>query len=201
MSVINNNLWNKAKWSRATFASAGESSIPVFGLIFKDIESGRLIFENWRQLIGAIDENEMIRLSIVKGVDKGNPLKFVIHVTQSRESLRVQYGNRPFTQISRFKFFEPDSHENLDFFVREYERKGEYILAPIGITAQGLKPYLDHSLLKRKFYITDAWKVDSQHEDAPAIKNPENVLIPTGVSNPPIKDLLELKQRLRSEKS
>ena len=201
MSIINNNLWNKAKWSSATFASAGASSIPIFGLIFEDIESGRLIFENWRQLIGETDENEMIRLSIVRGVDKGNPLSFVINVTQSRESLRVQYGNRPFTQISRINRVEPDSHDKLNLFVRDYERKGEYKLAPIGITAQGLKPYLDHSLLKRKFYITDAWKVDSQHEDAPAIMHPEKVLIPSGVSNPPIKDLLELKQHLRSEKS
>lgn len=200
MSIINNNLWDKAKWSRATFASAGPSSTPVFGLIFEDIESGCLIFDNWRQRLGTDDANDVIRLSIIKGVDKNNPLSFIIKVTQSHESLRAEYGNRPFPLFSRLKIFEPDSHINLELFVREYEGKGEYKLAPIGITAQGLKPYLEHSLLKRKFFITEAWKVDSQHEDAPAISNPEKVLIPSGVSDPPIKDLLELKQRLRSQK-
>ena len=61
-SIINTHLWNKAKWSRATFASAGSSSPPFLGLIFANFESGLSIFQNWRQKIGAVDEQEVIRV-------------------------------------------------------------------------------------------------------------------------------------------
>lgn len=170
-SIINNNLWNKASWSRATYASAGASTVPVLGLIFQDAESGKAIFQNWRRRFGKIDEAEVIRLSFIMGIDKNQPLHFLIHITQSQDSLRTEFGSRRFTLAPRIKQLEASSLDNLNLFITAYQESGEYYLAPIGITENGLQPHLDLTLLKRKLYVMDAWKVDSKHEDAIAITN------------------------------
>lgn len=199
-SIFNNNLWNTAKWARTTFASSGSSSVPVLGLIFQNIESGRSIFQNWRQRFGAFDEEEVIRLSFIRGVDKNRPLTFLIHITQSHDSLRAEFGSRPFVLIPRIKIVEASSHDNLDLFIKAYEEKGEYNLTPVEVIANRLQPHLDLRLLKRKLYVTEAWKVDSKHEDAPAITRPEEALIPDDVIDPPILDLQKQLERLRSRK-
>ena len=92
----------------------------------------------------------------------------------------------------------PDSHQYLEFFQNEYNRLGAYFLAPMEIISGRPKPIMELCILKRNIFITEAWRIDSQHEDAPAVNEPEKAIIPDGESNPPISDLILMRARFRS---
>ena len=162
---------------------------------------GRLIFKNWRQRLGKNDEKEEVRVSFILGVDKNNPLHFKINITQSFDSLLAEFGNRKFVRISRSILSDFGSRKNLDNLTKFIADTGEFELAPVCETDQGPHPYLEHSIQKRKLYVTDAWKIDSQHEDAQSIAYPEKVLVPEGVTDLPIDDLQAVLRHLRSQKS
>ena len=189
-TIINRYLWDRAEWRGTAYFSFGSDYPPVLGLLFHNIEAGKKIFDDLITRLGKIDENELIRIAVLKGIDKVNPLHYVVHVAAKREAYTdLTQRSKCIVSISRLNLMEANSHKNLSFFQREYARFGVYFLAPAEMTDSAPMPMMEHRILKREFHVNDAWKIDRQHEDAPAIRDTESVLVPEGVTNPPIRDL------------
>jgi hypothetical protein len=74
LSLINIPLWNRAEWSGTIYAFVPNSEQPpIVGLAFKDASAGKSIFEAWRSKLGRIDDEERLRISIIKGIDAADP--------------------------------------------------------------------------------------------------------------------------------
>lgn len=197
-TVINPHLWKKARWRGTAYASFGEDYPPIIGLMFDETETGKLIFSQLVERFGHSDEKEEIRVGIIKGVDRENPYHYRVHIAPSRSAMILAKDlSGSVVSLSRIHLMEPTSHQHLDFFQKEYDRLGGYFLTPVEVVSGKPKPIMDLRILKKEIFISEAWRIDSQHEDAPAVNEPEKAIVPAGEHNPPIKDLISMRERLR----
>ena len=173
-TIINPYLWDRAEWGGTGYFSFGSDYPPVLGLLFHNIEAGKKIFDDLIIRLGKIDENDLIRIAVLKGIDKVNPLHYIVHINAKRDAnTELMQKSKNIVSIARHNLMEANSHKNLSFFQREYARFGVYFLAPAEMTDSAPMPMMEHRILKREFHVNDAWKIDRQHEDAPAIRDPD----------------------------
>ena len=75
ITLIRDALWEPAGWSATGYATAiDDSTPPILALLFKDQQAARQIFREWRQELGAEDEKDRLRISIIRGIDQKSPL-------------------------------------------------------------------------------------------------------------------------------
>lgn len=87
-SIIDIDLWNKAKWSGMAFVSdPGLSDPPIACFMFENEKAGEEIFKRLRSQFGATDYQEEIRLSFIEEISKKNPNDYKVHFGSSRDVL------------------------------------------------------------------------------------------------------------------
>ena len=199
-TVINPYLWDDAKWHGTGYFIFDINYPPVLGLHFRNPEAGFKIFKQLQERFGPVDMDELIRVAILKGIDRSKPLHYRVHIAASRAAYEMQSrAGKPVMLVSRHHLMEAETHRNMNVFINHYQRLGAFYFAPVENSPDGIRPKLDLSVIKRDFYITDAWKVGTQHDDAPAISPTDDITVPTKVNNPPIYELQKfLKLRGRS---
>ena len=70
LSLINVDLWNKAKWMGTGYiTSENPAELPFLLLMFDNPEAAVDIFAGWRDSLGPEDAKEQLRVSIVTGVE------------------------------------------------------------------------------------------------------------------------------------
>ncbi len=185
-TVINNHLWDRAGWCGTAYMSFGPSNPPVLGLMFDTIEYGRKIFEKWVDDFGTKDEEDLIRISIVKGVEKNHPIHYMVQVSADFDALEKTNSNKSIIAISRLNLMEATTHQHLEFFISEHERTGCYFVVPVELTPEGPQPIMGLKILKSKINVIDAWKVGPNSQDCPAIRDPSRVLFPANEKNAPV---------------
>ncbi len=194
-NVINFQQWSEAGWNGVACVNLDSHPFPVLALKFKDIGIGKMIFKQWKYYFGEDDEQDSIRISVIREIDKNNPLHFVFHITQRDNTFDVDEYHRNFLGLnSRAALVQPDSTDTLESFINNCEGK-EYALAPEPETSDESIPMMGYAIRKRTFHVTDAWRINHKHEDAWAIANPENVIVPKGVAHPRINRLIDVRQR------
>lgn len=192
-SIIDDELWNKAEWN-----GFGYMSHPYYGfgllLCYNHGDAGRKIFENWIKLVGKEDKKELIKLTIIKGIDKNNPhwYRVLVSTNIDKESLE---SCSLFMVASRFHEMNPTSSKNLDDAIHIFNSLKHYILYPAKIADNGIdiEPFLDMGILKRKLDVRDAWEIGENDLDCIAIKENDQPIIPDDISDAPILKLLQRK--------
>ena len=106
-----------------------DSAPPVLALVFKDEESAKQIFGGWRQELGVEDESDTLRVTIIRGIDQGNPFNYrvVIGINLPKDSAGL--GTRYTSVISRINTMTPTSDDNLVRFLKAFEKCGLYVLS------------------------------------------------------------------------
>ena len=84
-------------------------------LCFKEIEAGKLIFREWIDKLGKIDEQEQLRISIITGIDKRKPASYRVIVSTNPNMMKVT-GAHHFIIVNRMFTMEPLNHNNLNNF-------------------------------------------------------------------------------------
>jgi hypothetical protein len=195
-SIINNHLWDKAKWE--AFGSFYQGTF--FGIFvgFANAEAGKKIFEEWIDRFGREDKEERIRVCIVKGIDKKNPYSYRVLVTAKLEKEDFAPDSVIYTTI-RIHEMIPKTSETLDDLIRMYTQLGYFGLFPAEFDKATLriKPSFELGINKRELSIRNAWEIGEHDPDMPGIKKHDDPIIPVGEINPPIKKLLE---KLRNRK-
>jgi len=79
LSIIDKNLWDKAKWKGFGFFK-DLSGMGIF-IVYENEETGKKIFDDWINRVGKEDKDELIKITIVKGVDKKNPFWYRVHIS------------------------------------------------------------------------------------------------------------------------
>lgn len=171
ISVIRDNLWNKAGWQGMGYLIARDRP-PIICFSFENIEYGRKIFAAWRGQFGQADENDIIRLTILKDISKSRPYDYRVGITAN-----ITADLSPAKLVAsttRRCTMTPESSANLDNFLGAYEAFECFWLAPAAVGAGGM-PDVDYSmcLLKREINIRKSSDVGEHEVDSPLLNTPD----------------------------
>ncbi|GAA6176736.1 hypothetical protein [Sulfitobacter pacificus] len=199
-SVVNTHLWDQAQWMGIAYLYSDGPTPPIIGFGFTDSEAGKAIFRAWRQEFGERDEADSIRLSLLTGIDKNEPLAYRAHITRSRTTIETDDINdgKMFWQLSRMQTMYPTSKAHFDGFIERYEKLGCYFIAPVEMTAAGeTVVHSDVALLKREIHIKEAWTVGPDDDAMMGLLEDDEIAIPEGISDPPCDEVKSLRRRLK----
>ncbi len=190
-SIINQHLWNAAGWQGMLYGYVAPNQPPILGLVFGDEQKGRAIFQEWRKWFGKRDENDEIRISVVKGIDRGNPFHYRGTINRDMDAISKD-ERKQFVVVSRMTTMTVNDHKNLEMFLSNLAKCGYYFLVP-AFVGEDEQPSLalDQAILKRKFHVRDAWQIGCHDIDVMAVKPEDDVIIPKGEDNPPIHELFK----------
>ena len=172
-SIINIRLWDEAKWSGCVFGMF--SYIPFIGFMFENFDAGKEIFSQWIDLLGREDKNNTIKLTVIKGISNNNPFAYKVAVSYNEQNIRTE---GVLGLITRFRRMDPSSSQNLEDFLANQKRSGQFILLPSYM--QSGKPEIDLSqaILLHKIYIIDAWQIDENSTLRCVIQVDDDIVIP-----------------------
>lgn len=199
VSLIRERLWNRAGWTGTGFLTDPTNKYPpVFALIFSNREAAKEIFKYWREELGKADRLEQIRITVVRGIDKTYPHAYRVIVGLNPESFQVD--KRLIMFVSRVHRMDATAPDNLDRFIHAYDSFGTFLLAPAHASTgfDGAQtPEFDISLAiaLHHVHVRDAWEIGLHDIDSVAIKENDEPIIPEGVMDAPVFELL----RKRSE--
>lgn len=189
-SLIQISLWNQAGWKAIGFQTCeGETPMLIFG--FEHVAVGEKILSNMAKTIGANDPDNILRIVLIRGINKQHPAHYRVVVTNNigitdAGITKIQ------TALSRIHTMTPDSSINLERFLKDYELYKKCHIATWN--AQGkLVSHLLTSGVVTKY----AWEIDENDQEISAIGLDDDVFIPEGMANPPISRTLAKIRSLR----
>jgi hypothetical protein len=134
-------LWRKARWSATTFQwHPTNAAPPVMGLVFDDASAGKLLFQNYAKKINHTDRFEELRISIIEGAPAGQPEGYSVHLCPDQESLAAYataqgevLNPQTMLLLGQWNRMYPTqkSEPLLPRFKAEFEKHGEFLLAPV----------------------------------------------------------------------
>jgi hypothetical protein len=191
--LINVRLWNKAAWSGVMFMSA-EGVPPVLGVLFRNEAAAENIFEELVETVGENDLKSRLRVTIIRGTSQQNPHTYRVQFSENFEASE----NAKIMMVSRIHTMEPTSSANLDRFLAAYEEAGGYLLTFAVMDPKKSAPssptWKKGSFLRiRELNVISAWQVGPNTIEAVAIQADDDPIIPKGVEDPPVRELLNEK--------
>lgn len=198
-SIIDNPLWDKALWSGCGFIQAKNfSEPPILLLLFKDIESGKKIFEEWRirQEKGCLN----MRLAFILHVDINHPTWYKVIVSQDINDIRKESVGRYVLQSARVVTMKPETSEGIDTFKVLFKKFGFCKFSSVYIDdnqhivindPQQRCPFL---LTIKNISFREAWEIGVDDQDCIAILPNDNPMIPEEhKTDAPVIELLKRK--------
>ena len=104
-------------------------SPPILALAFRERDPARRIFGFWEEEIGKVDEAEVLRICIIRHVDRNNPHHYRVVIGSNLEKANLGKGDF-FAMMSRIHTMTPEASRNLDSFLEAYHNVGAYFVAP-----------------------------------------------------------------------
>ncbi len=193
-SIINMELWDKAMWKGMLFGFA-PGSLPVIAPVYANIDSGRAIFAEWIRMVGGQDENDLIKVGLIKKIDKDNPLFYKGIFTSNLDMLPKTNKTRYFTIVSRFQRMESTDNSNLLLFektVRSAQHNWKFWIAPAYLNPKTGQPemLLEYAILKNSITIKDAWEIGKNDWLSAAITVDDAPIVPPHIVKAPIMDII-----------
>lgn len=128
LSIINVHAWNPARWRGLGFGYRGD--IPAVFVLFEQEVPARKIFERWRKRVGSVDENGLIRFSIVREIPNEAPHHYFAIFSSKEPELDDLSRKDWVVMANRSMFIEPSTDANLNQFLKLYKVAKRYILCP-----------------------------------------------------------------------
>ncbi len=202
VSLIRNPLWNRAGWSGMATIVFDEPYHPPYLLpVFRDARAARAIFSGFREDVGATDEHDRLRVTLIRGINRENPFAYrIIFGSQLPNEIRESEW-KMVVMASRVHTMEPTSSENIDRFLLRYSKVNTYIIAPCTTGPNGdiEKPIFELGIQKRQLIVRDSWKVGLNDLDSGGILPDDDPIIPDGEVDPPVNALLAWKRSKHAE--
>lgn len=197
-SVVDIHSWERAKW-RAFGAAVFQNHLGIV-LGFEDGDEAVKIFEDWIDRFGKVDENDMIRISLIRGINKNHPHWYRIHIT-GKQIVEQHSSDGLLYSTSQLHEMWPETAENFDLVVNNYERFRRYILYPAKVIGRNsIEPYYEKGIYKHELFVRWAWEVGENDFDNAGIKHDDDPYIPSNIIDAPVIALLERKKE-NSKKS
>lgn len=193
LSLIDDELWNNAGW-----IGFGVMSHPIHGLGimlgFKNGDIGQKIFNKWIERVGINDKEELIRISIVRGINKDNPNYYRVLVTANIDK-NLNNKEELTLVTARIHKMEPNDSKSLEYLINEFNARKEYKLYPAGkiFGKNGFEPYFSKGILKRELNVLNAWEIGENNIERVVVKENDKPVIPKNIIDAPVLKLLKKK--------
>lgn len=197
-TTINVSLWNKSEWRGIIFLTfMDETRPPILAPIFAKPIS-KSIFEEWIENIGKTDDEDVICIKIIKGIDIKNPFWYRVVIGSTK--FPVSKGNKPIIMAlpSRLHTMTADNNSNLLRFEKALSKANNYYICPAVMTSSTSQPELIYELMIKKkktsISICEAWEI--ANDDILAITGilpSDNPIIPEGKQDLPVLKALKRK--------
>lgn len=177
--LINIPLWEVAVWSATAFQfhPTGECP-PVLGIVFKDADAGREIFSEWVTMFGNVDQFEEIRVSIIEGDLPGKQSGYTVHISPDPVSIAARATAEGIVVDPKVVWLgrvnrmhpPPDSPPLLARFKEEFQRHGEFLLAPVTRRGDGqLWTDVEFGIVKTSIQFRDVSEIGHDDIDSPVV--------------------------------
>ena len=186
LSPIDLPLWDRAKWRATLFLHYPSYPYPppVLALGFKDGQAGQAIFRAWRERWGERDENDALRVAIIRGISKRNPAEYAVSVGPNLQ-IR-EHGKKVLATVSRINRMTPTNSVNLDTFIAAYQKIGMFFLAPAQMMGTNApEPFMQLAIAKRDIHIRQASEIGPNDPDMVALRKDDEPIVPAGVTDAP----------------
>ncbi|HXJ19555.1 MAG TPA: hypothetical protein VMT03_04915 [Polyangia bacterium] len=196
VSPIRLALWERAGWTGAAFMrSAMMDAPPVFAPIFADAAAAKEIFVAWRNELGEDDQANVIRVTIIRGIDAANPTWYRVVIGSNIDAMEPRPGHLVI-MTSRLLTCTPQTSENLDGFLARFSRVGRYFLAPAVLKPGSPTPdfLFDYAITKRQVNVRNAWEIGRHDPDSGGISADDSPIIPATPTPAPVAELLTWKR-------
>lgn len=199
ISIINIELWNKAKWKGMVFGFA-PGKLPIMAPLFANISAGKAIFAEWREKVGNKDENDLIKVGIIKKINKDNPVSYKVIFTSNLDRLPKINKVRYFTTVSRFQKMNSTDNNNLLLFeriVKSIQNDWKYWIVPAYLNSKTGQPemLLEYAILKNNVTIKEAWEIGENDWLSAAITIDDEPDVPPHIMKAPVMGVMK---RLRN---
>jgi len=197
-SLIRTSLWDRAGWNgMGVEVSGGPQKSLRIGLLFKDLEVGRQIFQDWEERLGQVDETEQLRIVIVRGVDSSAPFVYRMVIGANVDPVDDE---RHLTMVSRIHEMRPQSSHTIDLLLEFQAQQEGIFLAPGMMVIQtdgsiGLELDEHHQLLIRQVLVREAWEIGMHDPEILAIRSGDKPIIPKHVIDAPVLEVLAKRER------
>jgi hypothetical protein len=190
-SIIDIPLWDKAQWNGFGYLFHPQNGLAIL-LAYADIDAATKIFDQWINRFGTEDKLDLIRITIIKGVDKGNPYWYRVHISANIKIENSQQSSKFFTIVSRIHEMNAENPANLNNLVDFFKTMKKYTLFPARFSFQGnkIEPVFNKGILKTNLIVKDAWEIGENDLDRAVIKSGDNPIIPDSVKEAPILKIL-----------
>jgi len=173
-SFVDPDQWLRADWLGTMYLHDPRGiEPPALGFIFQNEAEGRAIFEQWRALFGAADQNELLRVSIIEGDIPGQDPGYSVHVTTEPANLLAWARGQGIDDIERLAVLSqikrndhPDSF-HLHRFKEHYAKHRRYLLIPATMKRQP-EPHLDLAVRKTAIHFRQARDIPESDIDRAA---------------------------------
>jgi hypothetical protein len=191
VSLINIPLWDKAIWKAIAYMQMPQT-LPIMALGFGNAQAAIGIFHGLKKRLGDVDTDELMRVSIITGVDKAHPSYYRVVISTNLESRAIPNSNY-FVLISRVQNMEPPDLTNLNNFLDSYKRAGKYVILPAFFLSEKSfpEPLWDFGIVKTQLSVRSAWEIGRNDPDVVAIHEGDDPIIPEKVKDAPVVQALQ----------
>ncbi|HAF27762.1 MAG TPA: hypothetical protein DCG75_01830 [Bacteroidales bacterium] len=195
VSIIQDKLWDEAKWNGFGVFYAPEAGYGIF-LSFKNGEPGKSIFNNWINRFGKEDKNNIIKITIVKGVKRKNPYWYKVLITANLEALKLEAKERYFSVTNRVHQITPNNPDNMYRIEQIIKSKTKFLFCPAQMTVDGkdIEPFFEKGIIKSEIEIKNAWELGLNDPASVVIIDDDDPIIPIDVKNAPVLEILKKRK-------
>jgi hypothetical protein len=200
-SIINMELWDKAMWKGMAFSFA-PGHLPIMAPVFTNIDAGKLIFTEWKKVVGKQDEKDLIKIGLIKKINNDKPLFYKGIFSSNLDLLPKANKVRYFTTLSRIQRMDSTDNRNLLLFeniINSVQHNWKCWIAPAYLDSKTGKPEIlwEYAILKNNITIKEAWEIGENDWLSVAITQDDNPIVPSNVMKAPVMDVIS---RLKNEK-
>ena len=142
-----------------------------------------------------VDATNKLRLVIIRGIDRNRPHAYKVLVGTNADKDHTDEGVRYMATVCRIHNMNPSDSVNLNCFIENYRRHQACILAPgFGVLGNSGQVDLQFHIVKRDVQFRDAWEIGRHDPDAAAIAPDDKPIVPAGIENPPVLELLAYRR-------
>ena len=166
------------------------------GFLFENEEGAKRVFQDLIDYASKEDKEGKIILSFIKGISKSDIYDYRVMITGKVKVPKGITTNILINNATRFHQMNCKDDKNIKI-LEEIIEKGnnpKITLLPMIATDEEIIPLWDYEIVLKNVNIKHAYEIGKGDLEAAAILKEDIPIIPREIKNPPIKELLKMKQ-------
>lgn len=195
--LIKCNHWDLAEWKGVMYLgdSINKDLIKI-GFLFQKEEGAKKVFQDLISVATTDDTLGKIIISFIKGIDKNRKYDYRIMITGKVEIPKGRKEKLIINSPTRFHTMNCINEKNfriLEDIISSGNNPDIYIFPAVIKTNNQIDALWDFEIKIKQVYIKEAYEIGIRDIEAATILKKDNPIIPNGVKDAPISELLHMK--------